>query len=316
MPALSASVVLCTCEGERFLPEQLASLRAQTRTPLEILAQDDASTDGTVAILEAEKSLLVRRNPQRLGFAANFASVLPRARGDVIFLCDQDDVWERDKLETMLGLFERDPGLDIACSEATKIDENSHALPGLVLAGNFLGESQAADWERGRALTQLVRKNAVPGMTVAFRASFRDQLLPLPPGWEHDYWILLVAAGLGKRIAVEGRPLVRYRQHRGQVIGGEKSISERWKRAETQALGLRNAEAERWIPLLERLRAAGAPSETLRLLREKQAHLARRGAFSRSRLVRLAEIGGELLRGGYHRFDSGLSSALKDLLSR
>ena len=53
---LKASVVLCTYQGERFLGEQLASLRAQTRAPFELIAQDDASTDSTWALLELERS--------------------------------------------------------------------------------------------------------------------------------------------------------------------------------------------------------------------------------------------------------------------
>jgi glycosyltransferase involved in cell wall biosynthesis len=317
MPKLSASVVLCTYQGERFLPEQLASLRAQTRAPLEILAQDDASPDGTFALLETEQrrtpgTFRALRNEARLGFAANFARAFAQARGDVIFFCDQDDVWEPEKIATLLERFEADPGLKVACSEATKIDEGGRPLPGLVLEGNFLGVREREEWGRpGGAFPQLARKNAVPGMTMAVRAALRDAVLPIPPAWEHDYWILVVAAGLGERIYVEPRPLVRYRQHTGQVIGGSKTFGQRWRRAEGQTIAGRRAEAERWLAVGERIgTSAAAP-----LVEGKREHLRRRGGFSSVRALRAAQIAGELLRGGYHQFDSGWSSALKDLLS-
>ena len=315
---LTASVVLCTCQGERFLPEQLASLRAQTRPPLEVLAQDDASEDTTIAILEGAQGLplRVKRNPTRLGFSANFASALAQARGDILFLCDQDDLWEPEKLEVLLRHFEKDAELLVACSEATRIDENGSTLPGLVLESNSLGTEEREIWAMGGAFSPLVRKNPVPGMTMALRASFREQILPIPPGWEHDYWILLMAAGLGRKILVENRPLVRYRQHGAQVIGGAKSVGQRWARAGTQSLALRIAESERWGSLKERLETWGGSPAVLALAAQKQAHLARRGGYSRNKLVQVAQIGAELATGAYHRLDAGFSTALKDLLSK
>ncbi|MGZ3657434.1 MAG: glycosyltransferase [Bdellovibrionota bacterium] len=313
MPTLSASVVLCTCEGERFLPEQLASLRNQTRPALEIIAQDDASKDGTFALLTADPAIKAFRNPNRLGFAANFAVALAKARGDIIFLCDQDDIWEKEKIDLLLKRFEENPRLNVVCSEASRIDEQGAPLPGLVLAGNGVGEEERALWGAGKAFPRLIRINSVPGMTMAFRASLRERLLPIPPGWEHDYWILLVAAGLGESIAMEPRALVRYRQHGGQVIGGKKSLSQRWAGAAAGGIAMRTKEADRWIPVLERLR--GAAPEVLALAKEKRAHLLRRGSFSRSRPLRALQIAAEFLRGGYHRYDAGLSSAIKDLLS-
>ncbi|MGZ3705880.1 MAG: glycosyltransferase [Bdellovibrionota bacterium] len=311
MPTLTASIVLCTCQGERYLAAQLASLRAQTRAPLEIIAQDDASTDGTAALLDGTSLV---RNPRRLGFAQNFAAAMARARGDVIFLCDQDDEWEPEKLATLLARFEADPALEIACSEARRIDAEGAPLPGLVLEGNGLSSAEQEKWSSpAEALARLVRSNPVPGMTMAFRSSLRAKLLPIPPGWEHDYWILLVAAGLGESIAMEPRALVRYRQHGGQVIGGKKSLSQRWAGAAAGGIAMRTKEADRWIPVLERLR--GAAPEVLALAKEKRAHLLRRGSFSRSRPLRALQIAAEFLRGGYHRYDAGLSSAIKDLLS-
>lgn len=47
------SVVMCTYNGEEYLPEQLDSILGQTLPPYEIIVQDDGSTDGTLALLHA-----------------------------------------------------------------------------------------------------------------------------------------------------------------------------------------------------------------------------------------------------------------------
>jgi glycosyltransferase involved in cell wall biosynthesis len=308
MRPLNASVVLCTYQGERFLPEQLASLHAQSRSAFEILAQDDASTDSTPALLRADSRVTVHINHQRLGFAANFSSALAKASGDVIFLADHDDIWESDKLEVMLRHFEKDPQLQMACSEASLIDAESRPLAGAVLGPNGLTSEERRRWSKGNALPFLLRRNAVPGMTTAFRVGFLDKILPVPEGWEHDYWLLTVAAARNLPILVEEKPLVRYRQHASQEIGGKKGFMARLR--QVKSLEQRTQEALRWGALIPFALPHNRP-----LIEGKRAHLQRRGAFPRSRLPRACAIAGELWRGDYSLFDAGLSSAVKDLLS-
>jgi glycosyltransferase involved in cell wall biosynthesis len=102
----SVSVVMATYNGERYLPEMLESLAAQTRQPDELVVRDDASEDGTVGILHA----FARRVPfrveviaggQRLGYAQNFVAASRSCSGGVIFFADQDDSWRPPKLATV-----------------------------------------------------------------------------------------------------------------------------------------------------------------------------------------------------------------------
>lgn len=101
------SVVMCTYNGEqRHLAEQLDSIFAQTLLPMEIVVQDDCSTDGTVSLLNAYAAkapegveFRVFRNEVQQGINANFFSAMRRAKGDLIAVSDQDDVWMPDKLE-------------------------------------------------------------------------------------------------------------------------------------------------------------------------------------------------------------------------
>jgi hypothetical protein len=208
----------------------------------------------------------------------------------------------------LLEKFEADPDLQVACSEASRIDEASQPLAGLVLGPNGIGEEERGRWGQGNALPFLLRRNAVPGMTMAFRKNFRGKFLPVPPGWEHDYWILAVAAALNQPVEIEERPLVRYRQHPAQVIGGRKSL---WARfCQSQNLAERSREAARWEALL----LVSTPGNRS-AIEGKRAHLQRRGNFPQNRVRRAFAIAAELWRGDYSLFDAGLSSAVKDLLS-
>ena len=103
----SVSVVMCTYNGaSRHLREQLDSIFAQTVMPLEIVVQDDGSTDNTMAVLAeyAAKSpggvdFRVYRNAAQQGINRNFFSAMRRARGELIAVCDQDDIWLPTKIE-------------------------------------------------------------------------------------------------------------------------------------------------------------------------------------------------------------------------
>lgn len=106
----SLSIVLATYNGSRFLREQLDSVYSQTLQANEVLAVDDCSTDGTVAILEEyhqRYGLKYVVNEHNLRVNANFERGVRMATGDYISLCDQDDVWFKEKSEILYNkLFE------------------------------------------------------------------------------------------------------------------------------------------------------------------------------------------------------------------
>jgi glycosyltransferase involved in cell wall biosynthesis len=103
------SVVMCTYNGARYLREQLDSIVNQTLQPLEVIVQDDGSTDDTLSIIHEyeERYLYIRSFKNEMPRAEsslinvnnNFFSAMRRAKGEFIALSDQDDIWELDKLE-------------------------------------------------------------------------------------------------------------------------------------------------------------------------------------------------------------------------
>src|ERR1700751_1590888 len=98
---MRVSIALAVYNGERFIAEQLESLANQTRLPDELIVSDDASTDQTVELIRefaARASFPVRLllNDENVGCTRNFDRALRECNGDIIFLCDHDDVWYAD----------------------------------------------------------------------------------------------------------------------------------------------------------------------------------------------------------------------------
>jgi glycosyltransferase involved in cell wall biosynthesis len=127
------SIALCTFNGARFLPAQLASYLNQDRRPDELVVGDDGSTDETESLIEnfaqtAPFPVHFRRNPQRLGVGSNFDQTIQRCSGEFVVLSDQDDEWRADKLSRLVALLQQHPRAGYACSDAELIDEKGLSL--------------------------------------------------------------------------------------------------------------------------------------------------------------------------------------------
>jgi glycosyltransferase involved in cell wall biosynthesis len=227
-PAPLISVALATFNGERHLAEQLASLRAQTWSPLEIVAVDDASTDGSWQMLQQaarqDARLRILRNERNLGSAAAFERAMSMCVGDYIAPCDQDDVWHADKLQTLYAAID---GHTLAYADSALIDESGAPL-GLRLSDRF-GMAQGSD---PLAFTFW---NSVSGHAMLFRRELLRDALPLRGSRFHDWWLAFVAASTGSIVYVP-RLLVDYRQHaRSQTDIAGRRRGERKRRTRAQA---------------------------------------------------------------------------------
>ena len=100
------SICIATYNGEKYLKEQLDSVCNQTYKNIEILIQDDASSDNTVKIIQAyqEKyNIQLFVNESNLGYIKNFESLIQKATGEYIAPCDQDDIWVKNKIELLIN---------------------------------------------------------------------------------------------------------------------------------------------------------------------------------------------------------------------
>lgn len=309
------SIALCTCDGQNYLSEQLDSLLVQTFPPCELVVCDDVSQDESFAILEsfahrAPFPVRLYRNPQRLGISANFEQAIRLCAGDVIALCDQDDVWLPNKLAKFAESFAM--GMDWVCCDAEISDSGLHSL-GYTLwqRANFDRNERKAARE-GRFFEVLVKHFVVAGATLAFKAQDRDRLLPIPHGWHYDAWLAAALAATGKVGLVE-MPLQRYRQHGNNALGAKRRgfLSEAQAAFSLDRDAYYQAEIARWAQLAAYLRNS-API----LMEAKLAHLHRRAALPANRLARLPAVIAEVTRGGYSRYARNWGSIAFDLLVR
>jgi glycosyltransferase involved in cell wall biosynthesis len=235
--AVSVSIAMATYNGEKFLEPQLASIRAQTRQPMEMVVCDDASADETVGVLEefatrAPFEVRLVRNEVRLGWAENFMSAARLCRGDVIAWCDQDDVWMPEKLARCLEEFERDPAVVMVV--------HSRQI------GNWVNRGKPVS--RGPRRREVYTSASLPikigargNATVVSRRVLEigDALAPTLPGVferfrSHDMWTSILAGAVGKVVLIPD-VLVQYRQHHGQAAGEEEVRRTEAERVSTSA---------------------------------------------------------------------------------
>lgn len=221
--ALRISVALCTYNGALYLPEQLKSLVEQQRPPDEVVICDDVSSDGTFALLEAFARsapfpVRLERNAENLGYSRNFVKAVGLCSGDVIALCDQDDVWYGNKLLRLEEEFVSHPEMAGVFSDGDLMATDSRPLPGTLWGSfHFLPEDQRRI-VGGEAVPVLLQRNVVTGMAFAFRSSSRSLLAHMPDHWPHDFWLALMLAAEGRLLPCPER-LVAYRVHHQQQVG-------------------------------------------------------------------------------------------------
>ena len=211
------SVAMATYNGERFLEEQLRSIMRQTVLPDELVVGDDGSSDRTLEILEhmREESpfpIKVNVNPERLGFARNFRQTVNGTRGDIIFLCDQDDIWMADKIERMMRLFELHPEILSLSSSYRMADETG--TPIFSLEDIPKARLQKVSWK------SFIRHPRYPGMAMAFRRNLWERIgeEEWSPSTSHD-WIINEKAALSDGLYKCSDKLVYYRQHKRNTQG-------------------------------------------------------------------------------------------------
>ena len=134
---MKISVVITTYNGEPYLTEQLESIRKQTLQPDEVLIFDDCSNNKTVSLIENFISTYnldtwkLYINKSNIGWKRNFINGFDKAAGDLIFPCDQDDIWELDKVESMARIMDENEKIFLLASNYKPFyqGEKSEQLP-------------------------------------------------------------------------------------------------------------------------------------------------------------------------------------------
>lgn len=320
----TVSVALCTWQGERYIAAQLRTVGAQTVLPTQVVIVDDASTDGTWGVLEQEVATLhargievvLRRQQQNVGYVRNFESALLQCSGDIVFLCDQDDLWREDKIETFLRIFDARPGLRLLHSNAQLVDAEGVPLRATLFQALAIDRQDIKREHRGEGFEVLLGRNIVTGAVTALRRDLIAEALPVADGWIHDEWLAMVAAASGGLDCIE-TITTDYRQHdRNQVGAHRRGVLER---ALGSAVVRRNylmAALQRLYSLQSRTQWGRPPLDAVQteILEQRLKHAQARAGLAVSLFARLLQVFREVASGRYHRFSNGLRSAASDLM--
>lgn len=217
-------VLLSTYNGEKYIRQQLDSLIAQSLPNVEILGRDDGSKDGTCEILEeyAKRGVLCWYAGRNLGPARSFWQLLRDApEADYYAFCDQDDVWDADKLEVAVSaLSQIETAIPaLYCGDVRVTDEQLRVLSESMV--------QPMQTDYAHALVQ----NLAPGCTYVFNRTARELLCRYDTmcyGLElHDWTTYQIVACFG-RVVYDSAPHMSYRQHGGNVIGANQTTARAW----------------------------------------------------------------------------------------
>ena len=218
------SIALATYNGELYISELLHSISDQTTLPDELIISDDSSTDSTLKIVNefarnVTFPIKILINKTRLGSTANFEVAIRACSGDIIFPCDQDDIWYPHKIERMRECLMNNPSAGAAFSDADVVDQDLNLLKNSLWERKRIKQHELnAISSDGNAFEMVVKRNIVTGTAMAFRAQYLEYIVPIPKEWEHDYWIALIISMSAKLIPIP-TPLIAYRQHGSNKIG-------------------------------------------------------------------------------------------------
>ena len=199
------SIALCSYNGEKYLREQLDSLLRQSYNNIEIICLDDDSSDGTYTILEEYhkrfEHIRIFKNERNLGYRKNFEKAVSLCSGEFIALCDQDDIWHRDKIDILVRHIGKNQLIyhdsEFICEDGTSMN---------------MAVSDVCNFYRGNDCRHFLLENCVSGHACMFRKSLVPFLVPFPENVHHDWWLAYIACNHGS-IDYVNRRLVKYRQH-------------------------------------------------------------------------------------------------------
>lgn len=236
------SILMATYEPRMdWFREQLVSLNNQTYQNIKLFIRDDSSAPETfnkiqTVVKECVTSFPfeISQNESNHGSNYTFEQLTRDADGTYFAYCDQDDIWEPEKLQTLADAMQS-PNVSAAYSDVVIIDEND-----CITANSITDVRKRHVFHDGNNLAQyLLVRNFVIGCTMLISAEVSKKSLPFEQGYIHDQWLAANAALNGTLVWIQ-TPLIRYRQHSNNQTGVLKGIKTKKEYYEKRILGLHN----------------------------------------------------------------------------
>ena len=227
-------ILLATCNGARFVAEQVRSLILQEHVPVELVVSDDGSSDDTIEMVRhvAGAQLSAMHEGPKQGFSANFRHLVQicETRFEHYAFCDQDDVWLPGKLAAATAWLATQPaGLPALWCGRTRIVDAS---------GQPVGLSPA--FRRRPDFRNAIVQSIAGGNTMVFNKAalllLRQSLENgVPPS--HDWWAYIMTTGAGGNVHYEAKPYVHYREHGENLVGSNSTWKARMSRVQMALSG-------------------------------------------------------------------------------
>lgn len=217
-------ILVATYNGEKYIKEQIESLLAQTYKNIQIIISDDCSKDGTREILkeyEKNEKIKIFYQEKNLGYVKNFEFLLNQVKSNLYMLCDQDDVWKKEKVEKSVEKLQNE-NLDLVFGDLEVVDENLNTIRKSY--NDYMHLSRKIQKYTTSYKLQYIY-NCMTGCTMLSKKEFLPKILPLPTTSKymiHDYWIGLII-GLNGKIGYLKEPYILYRQHGNNQVGISKA---------------------------------------------------------------------------------------------
>lgn len=207
---MTVSVCMATYQGEEYVERQLRSILEQLGAGDEVIVVDDCSRDRTIEVIKGvgDPRVVVHRNPVNRREVYSFGRAIELARGDVIFLSDQDDVWLPGRVELMVSKLQAS-GAALVTSNFEWMDAAERPLDVA-----FDGVSSTTSKRHfSNILDIFMGKTNYFGCAMAFRRSLVPLITPIPPYVEsHDVWIAQAANQIGSNLHIDEKTF-RKRRH-------------------------------------------------------------------------------------------------------
>lgn len=198
------SVCMATYNGEKYIREQIVSILNQIGPNDELIISDDLSSDRTIEVINSlnDARIKIFMHKDNHGFTSNFENALFQAKGEYIFLADQDDIWVPGKVERCLAMLRN---VDFVVTDCKTVDEKL----------NTISESRFKQFNIKKGFWRLMKKTRYLGCCMAFRRNILNASLPFPKNsyyCEHDLWIAAVAECFFD-VELIPQQLLLYRRH-------------------------------------------------------------------------------------------------------
>lgn len=219
---MKVSVLLCSYNGAQYVIQQLDSLKNQTRVPDEVIIKDDQSTDDTVTLCQkyiARNKLnwKVIVNKNNLGWKKNFYYGILCCTGDIVFLCDQDDIWKSTKIEEMEKIMTEDPTIELLVSNYDVMVDN-HDNDKYVAQSSKMNDTGKV---KKIGFSQKWPYITRPGCTYCLKKVFFDEIKGIwKPEWPHDANLYRFAV-LRDTLWLYEKKTIFFRRHGGNQTGSQ-----------------------------------------------------------------------------------------------